>query len=63
MDTTAIAGASLLAKTSQTQMAMSTSMIKQAAAQQDQMANLLAQNVQNAPQPLKGSIFNFSTYA
>lgn len=63
MDTSTVAGASLLAKTAQTQQAMSTSMMKQAAAQQNQMANLLAQNAQTAPQPVKDMSYNFSTYA
>lgn len=63
METSSIAGASLLAKTAQSQQALSTTMVKQAAAQQDQMASLLAQNVKNAPQPAKDSSYNFSTYA
>lgn len=63
MDTTSIAGASLLAKSAQTQQAMSTSMMKQAAAQQNQIANILAQNTQSAPQPAKDSSYSFSTYA
>ena len=63
MDTVSIAGASLLAKTAQTQQAMSASMMKQAAAQQNQMANLLAQNAQTAPQPVKDTSYSFSTYA
>lgn len=63
MDTSTIAGASLLAQTSQTQQAMSVSMMKQAATQQNQMAELLAQNAQAVPQPVKDSSYNFSTYA
>lgn len=63
MDTSTIAGASLLARSAQTQQAMSASMMKQAAAQQNQMADLLAQNAQAVPQPAKDSSYNFSTYA
>lgn len=63
MDTSTIAGASLLAKTAQTQLAMSTNMIKQSAEQQNQMANILAQNAKNAPQPMADTLFSFSTYA
>lgn len=65
MDTSSIAGSSLLMRTEQTQQALSTTMMKQAAGQQNKMANLLAQNAQQAPQPAsKGnSNFSFSTYA
>ena len=63
MDTSSIAGSSLLLKTAQTQQAMSISLMKQAADQQNQMANTLAQNAQQAPQPAGGSEFNFSTFA
>ncbi|RII30582.1 MAG: hypothetical protein CXR30_06255 [Geobacter sp.] len=63
MDINAIAGASLLMKTAQTQQAMSTSMIKQAADQQNQLANLLAQSVQTNQQPQSVSDYIFSTYA
>ena len=40
-------------------------MMKQAAQQQNNMADLLAQNAQQAPQPVdrNGDSFNFSTYA
>jgi len=63
MDTSTIAGASLLAKTAQTQQAMSASLMKQAAAQQNQLADILARNAQAAPQPAKNSNYSFSTYA
>ena len=63
MDTSTIAGASLVAKTAQTQLAMSANMIKRAAEQQTQMANILAQNTKNAPQPMADTLFSFSTYA
>jgi hypothetical protein len=64
MDTSTIAGSALLMKTAQTQQAMSISIMKQAADQQKQMANLLAQNVTQMPQPeSQRNGFTFSTYA
>lgn len=65
MDTISIAGSSLLMRTAQTQQALSTTMMKQAADQQNKMANLLAQNAQQAAQPpaKSDSSFGFSTYA
>ncbi|KAA0895398.1 hypothetical protein F6V25_11930 [Oryzomonas japonica] len=61
MDISTIAGAALSVKAGQTQQTLSMAMVKQAANQQSQMADLLAQNVQQAPQA-DGS-YNFSTYA
>lgn len=65
MDMSSIAGSSLLLRTEQTQQALSTTLMKQAANQQNQVANLLAQNAQQAPQPVPKSdnSFSFSTYA
>lgn len=68
MDTSSISGSSLLLRSEQTRQVLSTTMIKQAADQQNMMADLLAQNARNArqtPQPAAKSIngFNFSTYA
>jgi phosphopantetheine adenylyltransferase len=65
MDTSSIAGSSLLMRTAQTQQALSTTMMKQAATQQTQVANMLAQNVRQAPQPAanNGGGSGFSTYA
>ena len=63
MDTSSIAGSSLLMKAAQTQQTISTSLMKQAADQQNQMANTLAQSAQQAPQPVGGSGYSFSTYA
>jgi hypothetical protein len=64
MDISSISGSALLMKVGQTQQALSTSMMKQAADQQDKMANLLAQNAQQAPQPAaQSNSYNFSTYA
>ncbi|MFH1027188.1 MAG: hypothetical protein V1791_04220 [Pseudomonadota bacterium] len=65
MDISSVAGSSLLYRAEQTQQAVSTTMMKQAAEQQNQVANLLAQNAQQAPQPASksGNSFNFSTYA
>lgn len=61
MDVTTIAGAALVSKTGQTQQTLSMAMIKQTANQQNLIANLLAQSVQQPPQP--DSSYNFSTYA
>ena len=65
MDTNSIAGSSLGLVVGQTRQTLSTSMMKQAAQQQNNMADLLAQNAQQAPQPVdrNGDSFNFSTYA
>ena len=65
MDTSSIAGSLSVARSGQTQQALSTTMMKQAADQQNKMANVLAQNVQQAPQPAAKSdnSFSFSTYA
>jgi hypothetical protein len=65
MQVDSIAGSSFLYRAEQTQQALSTSMMKQAANNQNQIANLLAQNAQQAPQPsaASGDSFSFSTYA
>lgn len=63
MDTVSIAGAAMLAKIGQAQQAMSISMMKKAADQQNRMADLLAQNVQQASPPAPDSGYGFSTYA
>ncbi|HPX60700.1 MAG TPA: hypothetical protein PLN25_02880 [Deltaproteobacteria bacterium] len=63
MDTSTIAGTSLMMNLSQTQSAMSMAMVKMAAEQQNQMANMLAQNAKQAPQPVNQGGFGFSTYA
>lgn len=63
MDTGSIAGSSLLLRTSQTQQAMSTTMMKQVADQQNKMAELLAQNSKQAPQSAANSSFSFSIFA
>jgi len=63
MDISSIAGSALLMKTSQTQQAVSMSIMKQAADQQNQMANLLAQNARMAAQPAAEAGSGFSTYA
>ncbi|HEY5523216.1 MAG TPA: hypothetical protein VIK21_08500, partial [Desulfuromonadaceae bacterium] len=60
-----IAGSLLLMRAGQTQQALSTALIKQAEDLQNKMADMLAQNAQQAPQPTANSdgSFNFSTYA
>lgn len=65
MDTVSIAGSSLLLRSEQTRQVLSTAMMKQAADQQNRLADLLAQNVSQTPQPASGSGsgFTFSTYA
>ncbi len=63
MEVSSIAGAASMMQSSQTQQALSASMIKQNAQAQDQVANMLAQNSKQVPQPTKGSGQGFSTYA
>ena len=63
MDVSSVAGASQLMKSAETQQAMSTAMIKKAAEAQDQVANMLAQNAKQAPQPVKSPDYGFSTFA
>lgn len=65
MDIVSIAGSALILKAGQTQQTISTSMMKQAADQQNLIANMLAQNSRQAPQPTteSGTGFTFSTYA
>ncbi len=65
MITDTIAGTSVLVRSEQTQQALSTAMMKQAAARQNQVADLLAQTARQTPQPATAgdSNFNFSTYA
>ncbi|MBV5339310.1 MAG: hypothetical protein J0665_07085 [Deltaproteobacteria bacterium] len=65
MDTSSISGSSLLMATGQSRQTLSTTMMKQAADQQNEMADLLAQNSKQAPQPAttRDSSFSFSTYA
>jgi threonine aldolase len=65
METSSIAGSSVLMRAAQSQQALSTTMMKQAADQQNKMATLLAQNAQQAPQSsaYSGTSFTFSTFA
>lgn len=64
MDVTSISNSALLYRSEQTQQSLSTSMMKQAADQQNKVANLLAQNVQQSAKPASnGGGFSFSTYA
>lgn len=63
MDVNSIAGASQLIQSSQIQQTLSTSMVKQAAEAQDQLANMLAQNAKQAPQPMPNPDYGFSTFA
>jgi hypothetical protein len=63
MDTSSIAGSSLLLRAGQAQQSLSTTMMKQAADQQSKMAELLAVNAKQAPQPTADSGFSFSIFA
>jgi len=63
MDISTIAGASQMMQSSQTQQALSTAMVKQAAEAQNKMADLLAQNAKQAPQPAQSQDYGFSTFA
>ena len=64
MDTSSIAGSSMMMQSGQKQQALSTAMVKQASDQQNKMAELLAQNAKNVPQPAKSdSSYNFSVLA
>ncbi|NVN90244.1 MAG: hypothetical protein HXX11_06530 [Desulfuromonadales bacterium] len=61
MDVSTITGTALLMKTSQTQQAMETAMIKQAATQQNMIASLLEQNAGMTPQAINTTDHTFST--
>jgi hypothetical protein len=64
MDISSIAGSAQLMQTAQTQQAMSISIMKVAADQQNQMASLLAQNAKQMPQSApQSSDITFSIYA
>lgn len=64
METAAIAGSALLMKAAQTKESISISIIKQAATQQNQIVNLLAQSTALSAQPAPTkSNSTFSTYA
>ena len=63
MDTVSITGSSQLMQNARTQQAMSATLMKKAAEQQEQMADMLAQNAKKATPPPKDSRYNFSTYA
>jgi len=65
MDTSSISGSVLFMRGEQTQQALSTAMMKQAADQQNKIANVLAQNARQTPQPVakSGDSFSFSIYA
>ncbi|MDD5287066.1 MAG: hypothetical protein PHD54_14530 [Desulfuromonadaceae bacterium] len=65
MDISSISGTSLMMRAEQTQQTVSTAVIRQVADQQNQIANMLAQIVQQAPQPTSnsGTGYSFSTYA
>ena len=63
MNVSDIAGAATMAQSSQTQQALSAAMIKMRADSQNQIAEMVQKNAQQAPQPAKSSGQGFSTYA
>ncbi|MEI6212841.1 MAG: hypothetical protein WCP10_01950 [Desulfuromonadales bacterium] len=65
METASVAGTSMFMSSGQTLQSLTTSMMKQAAEQQNQIVNMLAQNARQSPQPAasSGSGFKISTYA
>ena len=64
MEISSIAGAAALMQTAQTQQGISTGLLKNAAEQQNQLANMLAKNAKNAKtsQQTSGD-YGFSTVA
>jgi hypothetical protein len=64
MDISSISGTAALMKSEQSQQAISITMMKQEAVQQNQMANMLAQSAQQATTPTSGSGsgYSFSAY-
>ncbi len=63
MNVSDIAGSAAMVQSSQTQQALSTAMIKMRADSDDQIAEMVRKNAQQAPQPTKSSSDGFSTYA
>lgn len=63
MDVSSIAGAAALMQSSQTQQALSASMIKMNAESQGKIAEMIQKGAQSMPQPTQGSVSGFSTYA
>ncbi|MCE1226108.1 MAG: hypothetical protein LWW87_06410 [Geobacteraceae bacterium] len=63
MDVSSIAGAATLMQSSQTQQALSASMIKMNAESQSKIAEMIQKGAQSMPQPTQSSVSGFSTYA
>jgi hypothetical protein len=63
MDVSSVAGAASLMQSSQTQQALSASMIKQNADSQNKIAEMIQQNSQQVSQPAKNPDYGFSTFA
>jgi len=63
MEISSIAGVTAMLQSAQTEQGISTKMLKNAADQQKQMANMLAQNAKNLQQTSGGNGYSFSTYA
>ncbi len=63
MEVSSLTGMALAMKSAQTQQGMAVSLLKMAAVQQDQLAAMVAQNAQTAPQNTQTGDYAFSTYA
>lgn len=63
MDVSSIAGAAALMQSSQSQQALSASMIKMNAESQSKIAEMIQKGAQAMPQSTKSSVSGFSTYA
>lgn len=63
MDVSSIAGAATLMQSSQTQQALSASMIKMSAESQNKIAEMVQKGAQQMPQLTQGAGQGFSTYA
>jgi hypothetical protein len=63
MDISSISRTAVMMQAAQTQQGISTTLMKMAADQQQQMANMLAQSAQNVSQNAVQNGYNFSIYA
>ena len=63
MDISSISGTAVMMQAAQTQQGISTSLMKMAAEQQQQMADMLAQSAQKGSQIAAQSGYGFSVYA
>lgn len=63
MDVSSIAGTAALMQSSQSQQALSASMLKMNAESQSKIAEVIQKGAQSMPQPSQSSVYGFSTYA